>query len=81
MDQPLCDERLNELADLCPRGVMQADKVAAYGIGALVAGKLAARAGLFKVVLAAMLASKKLLIAGGAALLVALKKLFGRGAA
>ncbi|WP_437283823.1 DUF2167 domain-containing protein [Sorangium sp. So ce406] len=40
------------------------DQVAAYGIGALVAGKVAAKAGLFKGLLAALLASKKLIVAG-----------------
>ena len=54
------------------------DKVAAYGIGALVAGKLAAKAGLFKVLLAGLLAFKKglvvLVIAAGGLL----KKFLGR---
>jgi uncharacterized membrane-anchored protein len=54
------------------------DKVAAYGIGALIAGKVLAKAGLFKIILAALLASKKLLVAGGVALVVFLKKLLGR---
>lgn len=54
------------------------DTMAAYGIGALIAGKVAAKAGLFKIVLAALLASKKLLVAGGVALLMFLKKLFGK---
>ncbi|AUX19738.1 uncharacterized protein SOCEGT47_001900 [Sorangium cellulosum] len=40
------------------------DQVAAYGIGALVAGKVAAKAGLFKGLLAFLVASKKLVIAG-----------------
>ena len=38
------------------------DKVAAYGIGALIAGKVAAKAGLFKVILAGLLAMKKFVI-------------------
>ena len=42
----------------------EADKVAAYGIGALVAGGLAAKAGLFKVLIAGILAAKKLVLAG-----------------
>ena len=54
------------------------DEVAAYGIGALVAGKLAAKAGLFKGLFAVLLASKKLLIAGVIALGVGLKSLLGR---
>lgn len=57
------------------------DEVAAYGIGALVAGKLAAKAGLFKVIVAALLASKKLLAAGAVALGVMIKKLLGRKSA
>jgi len=54
------------------------DDVAAYGIGALVAGKLAAKVGMFKVVVAALLASKKLLavLAVGAVMLG--KRLLGR---
>jgi uncharacterized membrane-anchored protein len=55
-----------------------ADKVAAYGIGALVAGKLAAKAGLFKLLLAAVVAGKKFVIAGVIALLAVLKKVFGK---
>jgi uncharacterized membrane-anchored protein len=54
------------------------DRTAAYGIGALVAGKLAAKAGLFKLLLAALLAGKKfvlLALAGVAGLVV---KLFRR---
>ena len=35
------------------------DKVAAYGIGALIAGKVAAKAGLFKLLLGALVAGKK----------------------
>lgn len=38
------------------------DKVAAYGIGALIAGKVAAKAGLFKVILAGLVAMKKFVI-------------------
>ena len=38
------------------------DKVAAYGIGALIAGKVAAKAGFFKVILAGLLAMKKFVI-------------------
>ncbi|MFT3925761.1 MAG: DUF2167 domain-containing protein [Myxococcales bacterium] len=53
------------------------DKMAAYGIGALVAGKLAAKAGLFKIIVAALLASKKLLVAAGAGVVLAVKKLLG----
>ena len=38
------------------------DKVAAYGIGALVAGKVAAKAGLFKGLFALLLAGKKFIL-------------------
>lgn len=54
------------------------DRTAAYGIGALVAGKLAAKAGFFKLIFAALLAGKKfvlLALAGVAGLAV---KLFRR---
>ncbi len=54
------------------------DRVAAYGIGALVAGKVAAKVGLFKVVLGALVAAKKLVLVAIAALAGLVKKLFGR---
>lgn len=54
------------------------DKVAAYGIGALVAGKLALKAGLFKGLIALLLASKKLLAIGAVAVLGGLSSLFKR---
>ena len=54
------------------------DHVAEYGIAALVAGGIAAKAGLFKGLLALLLAGKKLLIVGVAAIGVWLKKLFSR---
>lgn len=54
------------------------DSLAAYGIGALVAGKVAAKVGLFKVIVAALIASKKLLVAGGIALAMFVKKLLGK---
>jgi uncharacterized membrane-anchored protein len=38
------------------------DKVAAYGIGALVAGKVAAKVGFFKLALGFILAGKKFLL-------------------
>ena len=38
------------------------DKVAAYGVAGLVAGALATKAGLFKVLLAGLLAAKKLVV-------------------
>lgn len=40
------------------------DKVAAYGIGALIAGKVAAKVGLFKLLLGFILAGKKFIILG-----------------
>jgi uncharacterized membrane-anchored protein len=44
------------------------DKVAVFGIGALIAGKVALKVGLFKGLLVFLLAAKKALIAGGIAL-------------
>jgi len=64
----------NTYADFTP-GV---DTVAAYGIGALVAGKVAAKAGLFKIVLAGILASKKLILAGLVGLGALVKSMLGR---
>jgi uncharacterized membrane-anchored protein len=52
------------------------DKLAAYGIGALIAGKVAAKAGFFKLLLGALIAGKKFVIIGLIALGVLLKKLF-----
>ena len=52
------------------------DKVAAYGIGALVAGKVAAKAGLFKLLLSAIVAAKKLVIIAVIGLAALLKKVF-----
>ena len=54
------------------------DKVAAYGIGALVAGAIAAKAGLFAKLLALIIAAKKFIIVGFVALAAGVKKLFGR---
>ncbi|WP_437751329.1 DUF2167 domain-containing protein [Sorangium sp. So ce1389] len=54
------------------------DHVAAYGIGALVAGKVAAKAGLFKGLLAVLLASKKLVVAGLVAVAGGAKVLWDR---
>lgn len=61
-------------ADFNPR----ADKVAAYGLAALVVGKVAAKAGLFKLIVGFILAGKKFVIVGLLALAGLLKKLFGR---
>lgn len=53
------------------------DKVATYGLAALVAGGIAAKAGLFKGLLVALLAMKKFLIVGAIAAFVLIKKIFG----
>ena len=55
------------------------DRVAAYGIGALVAGKVAAKAGLFKGLLALLLAGKKFVVIGFLALAALARKLLGGG--
>ena len=54
------------------------DNLAAYGIGALVAGKVAAKVGLFKLALGAILAAKKLVIVAVAAVGGIIAKLLGR---
>jgi uncharacterized membrane-anchored protein len=54
------------------------DKIAAYGIGALVAGTIAAKAGLFAKLLAVLIAAKKFIIAGLVAVAAAVRKFFGR---
>lgn len=56
------------------------DKVAAYGIAALVAGGLAAKAGLFAKLFALLLAAKKLVIVGIAAIGGLIAKVFKRKA-
>jgi uncharacterized membrane-anchored protein len=57
------------------------DKVAAYGIAALVAGGIAAKAGLFAKLGLLLLAAKKFIIIGLAAVAAFFRKLFGRGGA
>lgn len=64
----------NRYADFNP----DVDQVAAYGLGALIAGKVAAKAGLFKGLLALLLAGKKFLVFGVIALAAMLKGVFGR---
>lgn len=64
----------NTYADFDP----DIDQVAAYGIGALVAGKLAAKAGFFAILLKGLLAAKKLVIVGIVALGAFLKRIFGK---
>ncbi len=54
------------------------DKVAAYGIGALVAGAIAAKAGLFAKLLALLIAAKKLVFVGIAAIGAGIAKFFKR---
>lgn len=54
------------------------DNLAAYGIGALVAGKLAAKVGLFKLILGAILAAKKLVVVAVVAVGGFIARIFGR---
>jgi uncharacterized membrane-anchored protein len=54
------------------------DKVAAYGIAALVAGAIAAKAGLFAKLFVLLLAFKKFVIAGFIALVAIVRKFFTR---
>jgi uncharacterized membrane-anchored protein len=53
------------------------DKVATYGLAALVTGGILAKAGFFKLLIPAILAFKKLIIVGGVAVIAFLKKIFG----
>jgi len=64
----------NRYADYTPG----TDKIATYGLAALVAGGIAAKAGFFKGLLIAILALKKFLIIGVIAVVAFLKKIFGR---
>ena len=54
------------------------DNLAAYGIGALVAGKLAVKVGLFKLMLGALIAAKKLVIVAVVAVGGFIARLLGR---
>lgn len=54
------------------------DKIATYGIAALIGGKLAAKAGLFKLLIGAVLAGKKFVLIALVAIGAFLKRLFGR---
>ncbi len=54
------------------------DKVATYGLAALVAGGLLAKGGFFKVLLVSLLAGKKFIIIGAIALFALGKKLLAR---
>ncbi|HEX8423074.1 MAG TPA: DUF2167 domain-containing protein, partial [Pyrinomonadaceae bacterium] len=53
------------------------DKVAAYGIGALIAGKVAAKVGLFKLALGFILAGKKFILLALIPVAGLVKKFFG----
>jgi len=53
------------------------DKLAAYGIAALVAGGVAAKAGLFSKLLVLLLAAKKFLVVLLIGIAAAMKKVFG----
>jgi uncharacterized membrane-anchored protein len=57
------------------------DKVASYGIAALVAGGVAAKLGLFKGLWLLLLGAKKFVVIGVVALVAFLRKLFGRNKA
>jgi uncharacterized membrane-anchored protein len=54
------------------------DRVAAYGLGALIAGGLAAKAGLFAKLFAFLLLAKKFIIIGLVAIGGFIAKLFGK---
>jgi uncharacterized membrane-anchored protein len=54
------------------------DKVAEYGIAAIVAGTVAAKAGLFKWLIALLVAGKKFIIIGVFAVFAVVRKMFGR---
>jgi uncharacterized membrane-anchored protein len=64
----------NRYADFDPK----VDKVATYGIAALVAGGIAAKLGFFKLLLAAILAAKKFVIIAFVAIAAWFRKIFGR---
>jgi uncharacterized membrane-anchored protein len=65
----------NRYSDFDPK----IDKVATYGIAALVAGGIAAKLGFFKLLWVFILAAKKFIIIGFVAVVAWLKRLFGRG--
>jgi len=54
------------------------DKIAAYGIGALVAGAIAAKAGLFAKLIALLIAFKKAIIVGFLAIAAGVRRFFAR---
>ena len=55
-----------------------ADKKAAYGVAGLIVGAVAAKAGFFKLLWVGLLAAKKLIVAGLAAVGVWLRRVFGK---
>ncbi|MDD5260329.1 MAG: DUF2167 domain-containing protein [Methylacidiphilales bacterium] len=65
----------NRYADFDPK----VDRIATYGLAALVAGGVAAKLGLFKMLWVFILAAKKFIILGAIAVVVWVKKLFGKG--
>jgi uncharacterized membrane-anchored protein len=65
----------NRYADFDPK----VDKVAAYGIAALIAGGIAAKLGFFKLLLVFLLAAKKIIIIALVAIAAWFKKIFGKG--
>ena len=64
----------NRYADFVPG----TDKVAEYGIAALIVGSIAAKAGLFKLLLAGILALKKLIVVALVAIAAFFRRLFGK---
>jgi len=64
----------NRYADFVPG----TDKVAEYGIAALIAGSIAAKAGFFKLLLAGILALKKLIVVALVAIGAFFRRLFGK---
>jgi len=57
------------------------DKVAAYGIAALIAGGVAAKAGLFKGLIALLIALKKFIVIAAAGFVAWMRKVFGKKSA
>ena len=53
------------------------DKVATYGLAALVAGGVLAKTGFLKVLIAGLIAGKKFVIIGVIAIVAAIRKFFG----
>ena len=64
----------NRYADFVPG----TDKVAEYGIAALIVGSIAAKAGFFKLLLAGILALKKLIVVALVAIAAFFRRLFGK---